>query len=156
MFCSNCGGSLASTQRFCSSCGTPTTSAGAGGTSAAKPSETSSLTKPTTKFWTPQKIALTIVGGIIGLIISVIIRSGANPLNGEVALDVNVIETTIHDGVLEQSGEEVSVECPSTMAGKPGETRNCVVTDSTGAVYFVVVTFESSKGDISWKLDPQQ
>lgn len=120
------------------------------------PAESKSSTKSTTKFWTPRKIVLTIVGAIIGITISAIIRSGANPLNGEVALDVNLVETTIHDGVLEQSGEEVAVECPGTMAGKPGDTRNCVVTDSTGAVYFVVVTFESSKGDITWKLDPQQ
>lgn len=109
-----------------------------------------------TKFWTTKKIVLTVVGAIIGITISAIIRSGANPLNGEVALDVNLVETTIHDGVLDQSGEEVTVECPSTMAGKPGDTRNCVVTDSVGAVYFAVVTFESSKGDITWMLDPQQ
>lgn len=156
MFCSKCGELVSPSVRFCSACGTPTSSTKAGSTSPVNPTETKSPTKTTTKFWTPRKIVLTIVGAIIGITISAIIRSGANPLNGEVALDVNLVETTIHDGVLEQSGEEVTVECPGTMAGKPGDTRNCVVTDSTGAVYFVVVTFESSKGDITWMLDPQQ
>lgn len=147
MFCTQCGASIAPEVKFCSSCGNATSE---------QVSELASISSDQTKnkFWTTKRIVLTIVGGIVGIAIAAAIRSGAsNPFNGEVSLDVDKVETTIHDGILEQTGEDSTVECPSEMSGKPGDTRNCLVTDSIGQKFFVVVTFENTKGDISWVLE---
>lgn len=147
MFCSQCGATIMPEVKFCSSCGKETTQL------VSEPAS-NSTGQSRSKFWTTKKVVLTIVGAIVGIAITTALRSGAsNPFSGEVSLDVDKVETTIHDGILEQAGDDTTVECPSEMSGKPGDTRNCLVTDSIGQKFFVVVTFENSKGDISWVLE---
>lgn len=153
MYCSKCGAALSPTVRFCPDCGNAASNQKA--SVIPQPEMLNTATADTnTKYWTKRRIIWVIVVVIIVTAISSIVRnlSPTKPSNGQVALDVNLVETTIHDGILEQNGEDVTVDCPSEMIGKPGDTRNCVVTDSTGTNYFVVVTFESSKGDITWIL----
>jgi len=76
--------------------------------------------------------------------------SGRLP-DGTVNLDVSMIEQEIQSGILDQSGLAVTVACPETMQGKPGDTRNCVVTTADGTYIKAVVTIESSNGDITWE-----
>ena len=147
MFCSQCGSTITPEVKFCSSCGKETTHL-------FPESALGSSDQTKSKFWTTKKVVLTIVGAIVGIAIAAAIKPGAtNPFSGEVSLDVDRVETTIHDGILEQTGDDTTVECPSEMLGKPGDTRNCLVTDSIGQKFFAVVTFENSKGDISWVLE---
>jgi hypothetical protein len=68
----------------------------------------------------------------------------------EVTLDTALVEQEIETGILEQSGIQTSVDCPSLMQGQPGDTRNCVATAIDGSVARVVVTIESVNGDITW------
>lgn len=73
-------------------------------------------------------------------------------------LDMPALESQIQDWVEEQldangfGGFSADVQCPSSMAARPGETFNCVVQYSDGTSGLVVVTVENSAGDVTWVL----
>jgi hypothetical protein len=71
-------------------------------------------------------------------------------LTGQVILNSSRVEDSIESGVKKQSGFAVTATCPSPMAAKVGETRQCTVTDDTGTVALVDVTVQSTAGDITW------
>lgn len=71
-------------------------------------------------------------------------------VSGELTLDKAKVEKIIHDGVKKQAGLDVKAECPSRLAGKVGDVRQCTVTDEFGTVAFVDITIQSSSGDITW------
>jgi type IV pilus biogenesis protein CpaD/CtpE len=74
-------------------------------------------------------------------------------INGDVTLDTAKVQQIIVDGIKKQSDIDVTVECPSLMQGKPGDTRNCIATALVdGSTAKIVVTIESSQGDITWEL----
>lgn len=73
-------------------------------------------------------------------------------VSGELTLDNAKVEKIIHDGVKKQTGLDVKAECPSRLAGKVGDVRQCTVTDDFGTVTFVDITIQSSSGDITWQV----
>lgn len=73
-------------------------------------------------------------------------------VSGEVTIDSKLVEKTIEEGVLEQAGFEVSVECPSPMSGQVGDVRQCVVTDEFGQKAFADITIQNRDGYITWMI----
>ena len=157
LFCSNCGAKDQS-GTYCSSCGknvnassvSPSISANQVPPSLPGAAPTAPAKASRRKIWISAGIAILVVT----LVTSYFRAQGANPFNGEVSLDVTVVEQSISDELLKQSGDVVqSVTCPRPMSGKPGDTRNCVVIDSTGAHFLAKVTIENTNGDITWRLE---
>jgi hypothetical protein len=98
-----------------------------------------------------------LIGAGVGLVVWLLIQfavvpsfTGRNAVAGTVTLDVAKVEENIRS-TLASNGFTVTVQCPSEMVGKPGETRNCLVSnDSDGTKSMAVVTIESLQGDITW------
>lgn len=69
-----------------------------------------------------------------------------------VTLDSRLIENTIEEGVLDQSGVSVVAECPDSLSGQPGDVRQCLVTDDLGNKALVDITIQNMQGFITWEL----
>jgi hypothetical protein len=93
---------------------------------------------------------------LIGATTSIVFLSGcstaASLISGDVILDSSVVEENIRDGVLEQSGLVISVECPDPMSGQVGDTRQCLANDEFGNSYLVDVTIQNREGYIIWEV----
>ena len=74
-------------------------------------------------------------------------------VQGKVSLDVKKVENEITTGIKDQTGQDVTVGCPSQMIGKKDDVFKCLVTDATSAHYFADVTVQSEKGDVVWQLE---
>lgn len=72
-------------------------------------------------------------------------------LNGEVILDANRVESGIKDGIKDQSGIDVSVECPDPLSAEVGETRTCLVRYS-GFTEMVDITVQNTDGYFIWEV----
>ena len=72
-------------------------------------------------------------------------------LSGEVALDVNRVENGIKDGIYDQSGVDVSVECPDPLSAEVGETRTCLIRYS-GLTEMVDITVQNTDGYFIWEV----
>jgi hypothetical protein len=73
-------------------------------------------------------------------------------ISGEVLLDSSLVEKTIEDGVFEQGGFYVTVECPDPMSGQVGDVRQCLVSDEFGQNTFADVTIQNRQGFMTWQL----
>jgi hypothetical protein len=78
--------------------------------------------------------------------------TAASLINGDVLLDSSIVEGNIRDGVLEQSGLVVEVECPDPMSGQVGDTRQCLAQDEFGDSYLVDVTIQNREGFVIWEI----
>lgn len=67
-------------------------------------------------------------------------------------LDIRVIESSIRDGIQEQLGIVVSVECPPAPSAEPGSTFTCVATGSSGTNSLVDVTVQDRTGYVVWRV----
>lgn len=76
----------------------------------------------------------------------------AATFNGEVLLDPSKIEQNIKDGIEEQSGVTVDVECPDPMSAQVGDSRQCVARDDYGNSALVQVTVQNRDGYVIWKV----
>jgi hypothetical protein len=72
-------------------------------------------------------------------------------LNGEVILDANRVESGIKDGIKDQSGIDVSVECPDPLSAEVGETRTCLIRYS-GLTEMVDITVQNTDGYFIWEV----
>lgn len=72
-------------------------------------------------------------------------------LNGEVLLDVNRVENEIKDGIYDQSGIDVSVECPDPLSAEVGESRTCLIRYS-GLTELVDITVQNTDGYVIWEV----
>ena len=70
-------------------------------------------------------------------------------LSGEVQMDPDIIEQNIIDKYAED-GMTVTVECPDPFSAKPGESRNCLITDDMGNTAMAAVTVENREGAFTW------
>lgn len=93
---------------------------------------------------------------LIGATASIVFLSGcttaASLISGEVILDSSVVEKNIRDGVLEQSGLVIDVECPDPMSGQVGDTRQCLAQDEFGGSSLVDVTIQNREGYVIWEV----
>ena len=91
-----------------------------------------------------------------GILLSVFLLSGcstaASLISGDVLLDSSIVEENIRDGVLEQSGLVIEVECPDPLSGQVGDTRQCLAQDEFGDSYLVDVTIQNREGYIVWEV----
>ena len=83
---------------------------------------------------------------------SVLILSGCGI--GLLPLDSAQIERGIKSW-FNNSGVDIStVECPSSMMGKTGDTWRCRATDPWGFTVDVIVQMTSSDGYVEWRVAP--
>jgi hypothetical protein len=73
-------------------------------------------------------------------------------LSGEVQMDPSIIEQNIIDKYSED-GITVTVDCPDPFSAKPGDSRNCLVTDDAGNTAMAVVTVENREGTFTWVVE---
>lgn len=71
-----------------------------------------------------------------------------------ITLDIAGVEKSIHDGVVEQLGLEMtSVTCPPVRrAAKAGDTFECTGKPAIGGSLHVQVTQKDDQGNIEWKV----
>jgi hypothetical protein len=98
-----------------------------------------------------NKITQVFISGFFALTLSGCAQL-APLVSGEVFLDSDLVEKTIEDGVLEQSGFYVVAECPDPMSGQVGDSRQCILTDELGSIYFVEVRIQNRDGFITWQV----
>ena len=72
---------------------------------------------------------------------------------GGTEADIPLIETQIGNGILEQTGYDVEVDCPDTIDWKAGGSFGCFATDETGDQVRVTVYMENDEGDITWAVE---
>ena len=93
---------------------------------------------------------------LLGATTSIVLLSGcttaASLISGDVILDSSVVEKNIREGVLEQSGLVIDVECPDPMSGQVGDTRQCLAQGESGESYLVDVTIQNREGYIVWEV----
>lgn len=69
-------------------------------------------------------------------------------------LDVERLETTLTDGLEEQTGAVIeSVECPDEIPLEAGNEFECTATDDQGNTGTIIVTQDDDEGSITWRLD---
>lgn len=73
---------------------------------------------------------------------------------GLTPLSPPLIESEIKSWFLENGVEIETVDCPSSMAGKPGDTWWCEAWDPWGFKVDVVVELTSSDGFVEWRVLP--
>jgi hypothetical protein len=73
-------------------------------------------------------------------------------ISGDVILDSSLVEENIRDGVREQSGLVIDVECPDPLSGLVGDSRQCIAEDDFGQAYIVDVTIQNRDGYIVWQV----
>lgn len=164
VYCIECGTKNLESAKFCSSCGTRLgTEKKATTTSTSKPLNKDSASAITdgpdslrgpypanevkgTRLSTGWKRALTI---IVIVIVGNVIWFSARPYIVGVTIDAGQVEQNIISTYGDQ-GISVTAECPDPFVARPGETRNCLVTDEFGTKAMAVVTVENTNGDITW------
>lgn len=68
-------------------------------------------------------------------------------------LDVERLESTIADGLEEQTGLTIeSVDCPDEIAMEAGNEFECTAVDSGGSTAAVTVTQDDADGNITWSV----
>ena len=93
------------------------------------------------------KRALTV--GVI-ILIGNIIWFGARPYLIGVTMDSAFVESNIESSYADQ-GLSVTVVCPDPFIARPGESRDCLVTeDLLGLQVMATVTVSNANGDFSW------
>ena len=78
--------------------------------------------------------------------------TAASLIGGEVVLDSKKIQDGIRKEISNQSGLNVSVECPDPMSGPVGESRQCVAEDDLGQKYVIDVTIQNRDGYVVWQV----
>ena len=69
-------------------------------------------------------------------------------------LDVDRLETTLTDGLEEQTGVVIeSVECPNEVPMEAGNEFECTATDDQGNTGTIIVTQDDDEGNITWRLE---
>jgi len=69
-------------------------------------------------------------------------------------LDVDRLETTLTEGLEEQTGVVIeSVECPNEVAMEAGNEVECTATDDQGNTGTIIVTQDDDEGNITWRLE---
>ncbi|MEW2082360.1 DUF4333 domain-containing protein [Streptomyces sp. NPDC005283] len=69
-----------------------------------------------------------------------------------VAIDTGVVERQIEQGVQNKLGTAVTVQCPSSVTVRTGESFQCVVQASDGSSAIAKVTIQNSQGDFVWQV----
>jgi hypothetical protein len=90
------------------------------------------------------------IGSLVVILIAIALianATGKNIVTGELNLDVARVEKAISDSF---SPLAVTVSCPHPMSGKPGDSRNCLVTAQDGSTVLEVVTIENNNGDVTF------
>jgi hypothetical protein len=85
--------------------------------------------------------AIIIVGNIIWFV--------ARPYLIGVTIDSPLLESNI---VATYADNDIAVtaECPDPFVARPGESRNCLVTDDYGTTAIIKVSVENTNGDFTW------
>ncbi len=69
-------------------------------------------------------------------------------------LDVDRLETTLTEGLEEQTGVVIeSVECPDEVPMEAGNEFECTATDDQGNTGTIIVTQDDDEGNITWRLE---
>lgn len=93
--------------------------------------------------------------GSLALILTVVMGGCGGTLTVTRYIDVDRLETTLTDGLTEQTGAAIeSVECPDEIAMEAGDEFECTATDDQGNTGVVTVTQDDDQGNITWKLKP--
>lgn len=80
--------------------------------------------------------------------------AGCVPVGGS-EVDGAVIEDGVREGLEDQLGDGVSVECPDAVTSRKGEIVDCVADDGVDRLV-VRVTFDDSEGHFRWELTTQR
>jgi Domain of unknown function (DUF4333) len=69
-------------------------------------------------------------------------------------LDVDRLETTLTEGLEEQTGVVIeSVECPDEIPMEAGNQFECTATDDQGNTGTIIVMQDDDEGSITWRLE---
>jgi len=69
-----------------------------------------------------------------------------------VQLNTGVVEHEIQAGVQRQHGMSVTVDCPSSVSIRTGESFQCVVMAADGSTTLADVTVQNGQGDVVWRV----
>ncbi|MEU7060032.1 DUF4333 domain-containing protein [Streptomyces sp. NPDC046197] len=69
-----------------------------------------------------------------------------------VSMDTSAVQRQIEQGVQQQTGTAVTVQCPSSVTVRTGESFQCVVTAQDGSTAMATVTVQNSQGEFVWRL----
>ncbi|MGW9022644.1 DUF4333 domain-containing protein [Streptomyces sp. NPDC055722] len=71
-----------------------------------------------------------------------------------VPLDTNAVQQQIAQDVQTQTGEAVTVQCPSSATVRTGASFQCVVKAADGSTALATVTVQNSQGEFIWHIGP--
>ena len=159
MYCSSCGTHNPASVKFCTHCGgrmnvgTTNNQAETPASLYVPPSPTVAppildySSAPTSTGISPGwKRALT-----VGVIIEIgwIAWFALRPTFVGVTIDVSSLESNI-ESTYAENGISVIADCPDPFVARPGESRNCLVTDDWGTTAIIKVSVENTNGDVTW------
>lgn len=75
-------------------------------------------------------------------------------VSSEGLLDVTALLVQIRDGISEQAGVEVKVDCGTSTLREavPNESFDCQATDPDGGVHTIAVTMTDAQGNVNWRV----
>lgn len=90
---------------------------------------------------------------VVGALIAIAVAAFAAFSGQEV--DVAMVESEIESGYAEQSGQRVSVDCPSSVEWDTGGTFKCAVTTRGGGdpLGVAVVSMQNDDGEWFWEVE---
>lgn len=90
---------------------------------------------------------------LIGVAVLVAIYGAQHLFMGD-ELDIPALEAEIESGVLEQTGQRLTVDCPDSIDWETGEEFHCIAESRQGQRGRVTVTMENDEGEVIWELQP--
>jgi hypothetical protein len=73
---------------------------------------------------------------------------------GSKNLNTDKLETEVENGIQDQVGVAVTVDCPTDVKIEKGNEFTCTATDDQGSSRTVNVVQEDDEGNINWELAP--
>jgi hypothetical protein len=87
------------------------------------------------------------------LMAALVLALGACTASVTRELDTDQLESEIASGIEEQTGAQVSVDCPGDVDIEAGSTFTCTAMDEQGTERTVRVTQTDDEGNVDWELE---
>ncbi|WP_381217645.1 DUF4333 domain-containing protein [Streptomyces incanus] len=100
------------------------------------------------------KVRQTYAIPIVWCVCFLVSLGGAGIIENTIGVQMNtdIVEQEIRTGVEQQLGMAVTVDCPSSVSVRTGESFQCVVTGSDGSAAMADVTVQNGQGEFVWRL----
>lgn len=93
------------------------------------------------------------LAGVVGILVLIGVGVFVYHALQPTPVDIAGVEQQIRDGVKDQSGTNVTVDCPDSIDWDTGGEFHCIVEDNQGNRATATVSMENDDGEITWRIE---